>query len=60
VPEPVAGRYPKGDRKPPEYLAYCATGNNFEDDSNDDQIMSTTVLIIVTECVHFLKITKRL
>ena len=41
VSEPVVGRYPKRERKPPEYLADYATGNNFEDDSNDDQIMST-------------------
>ena len=40
LPKPVVGRYPKMERKPPEYLADYATSNNFEDDSNDGQIMS--------------------
>ena len=41
VSVPVAGRSPRRERKPPAYLADYATGNDFEDDNDDDQVMST-------------------
>ena len=37
--EPVAGRYPRRQRKPPAHLADYATGNVFENDNDDDQVM---------------------
>ena len=39
--EPVAGRYPRRERKPPAHLADYATGHDFENDNDDDQVMFT-------------------